>query len=317
MAASLLVLVLVLVHAGCAGSRDVAVAAPEVASPTGFTADDYAAWKQARPWTSREELFQLFSHLIAQEPQRTVRVERETLARIAPQMASLFPLAACEEIDYREGRLRVRFAADQTVSVPRAFGQAALAMSRELVFAVVPLADATPGSLAFTLQEGWLRVEFSWLAKLMGPVYVRDFPIVRLDYRLDADQRASSLTAGNEAAIPRTKLAISSEADAVTVDLLDAGHPRDRDLVITRQGIDFRCLGWKATLNRDRVEINGDAVDKPQLRAALAWVAEQAFSDLEGLFANGFHLDERYRYDLEARAIMGMNFTWDFKPARD
>jgi hypothetical protein len=239
------------------------------------------------------------------------------LERIAPEMTSLFPLAACTGIEYRDRLLRVRFDDDQTISVPKAYGQADLALSREIAFAVEKLADAPPGSLSFALREGSLRVEFSFLAKLFGPPYVRDFPIGRLDYRLDEEKRSACMIAGNAGAEHRRdELALRRDGDELTVDLRDDGHPRDRDIVITRDGIDFRCLGWDARLGEgDEVMMDGEKRVNAALHAGLAELVRKAFADPEALFADGFRLDENYRYDLEARSLVGMSSTWAFGPA--
>lgn len=183
----------------CQGQRPAVVAPAPVAAPAApavLTMAELEAWRASRAWTSQEELLQFFADNDAAFRTRGVVVEASVLARMSTEMHSMFPLAACTRISYQHGGLRIALAGPQHVKVPGGYHQAFLALPARLDFQVAPPTANEP-VWHFHVVDSRVRLEFSWLAKLFGPIYLRDFDVDDLEYRLDRVRHSSTLGVHN------------------------------------------------------------------------------------------------------------------------
>jgi len=168
-----------------------------VAGPQQLSVADVERWQAAAAWRSQEELLQFFAD---QDPafrrRVSVDVDGETLARMGRELTTLFPLTACTGITYRHDTLTISFSAPQRVPVPGAFRQAFLAIPATMTLQVVPPTPAE-ARWRFVVRGDPVVLTFSWLAELVGPDYVRDFPIDALHYQLDEAEHHSALLVEN------------------------------------------------------------------------------------------------------------------------
>jgi len=167
------------------------------AGPQQLSVVDIERWQAAPAWRSQEELLQFFAD---QDPafrrRSSVDVDGETLTRMGRELTTLFPLSACTGITYRQDTLTISFTAPQRVPVPGAFRQACLAIPATLILQVVP-PDPLEQRWRFVVRGDPVVLTFSWLAELVGPDYVRDFPIDALHYQLDEAAHRSALMVEN------------------------------------------------------------------------------------------------------------------------
>jgi len=167
------------------------------AGPEQLGVADVERWRCAQAWHSQEELLQFFAD---QDPafrrRARVDVDGETLARMGGELTTLFPLGSCTGITYRQDTLVISFSAPQRVAVPGAFHQAFLAIPATMTLQVVAPTPAE-ARWRFVVRGAPVLLTFSWLAELVGPDYVRDFPIDALHYQLDEVTHTSSLLVEN------------------------------------------------------------------------------------------------------------------------
>lgn len=185
----LLALAACVLLAGCEGTT----AARQPTPPLAVTAQEFERWKATRTWRSREELLQFFADNDQSLRARGAVLDQPLLARMATELSTMFPMSGCQRIIYDHGLLHLFFAQAQRVRVPGAYHQVFLVLPQQLDFAVAP--PRSPGEpWRFSVERGQVRLEFSWLAKLLGPVFLHDLDVDAFDYRIDREHHHSSLT---------------------------------------------------------------------------------------------------------------------------
>lgn len=271
--AALSPVVLIAILAGC--GQAVRPPAAPAATQDVMTAAELLSWRQAHAWVSREQMLHCFATSILPSG-RPVIITQPLINDLAAQRKGLFPLAACEKIEWRDGLLRLRFVADQTVSLPNTFGQGQMWLSRELAFAVSPAiapaidpaidpatADAAkvqgwshaarpgpalpPHRLTLTLREGTIRISFTWVARLFTPAWMRETRVKALRYHLDEQAQDSALVGIDVRAYPLAQLRVAPTPDRLAIDVNDPDFPNAPDVAITPAGFDLPAIGgaWK------------------------------------------------------------------------
>ncbi len=271
-----------------------------------FTYEDFEKLKGERTFTSQEELLQLFCELYHKDATRGFRLERPTLARMAKQVRTLFPLSACEEISFRNHRLQMIFRENQAVPVSGTFGQVSVSLSKELAFRVDAVPE-DPAALRFQVEAGGLRVNTSWLAKMISP-FASDIQASALTYKLDKAGRSSTAGVEQNRSFPREKVVLTRTASETTVDVVDDDLPDPCDLRFRKGeckvfGVLFRLLG------EDEVETAGEKSKAPAQFKRLHQIIESALTDPDALFKDGLRQDIIASYNFEEKKT---GFQWSF-----
>ncbi len=300
-------LALAAILSGCAQEVR-APAASAVRAQEVMTAAELLTWRQAHAWVSREQMLHCFTTSILPSG-RPVVITQPLINDLAAQRKGLFPLSACEKIEWRDGLLHLRFVADQTVSLPNTFGQGRMWLSRDLAFAVstateseiAPIPgwshEARPGPalpphrLTLTLREGSIRISFTWLARLFAPAWMHETRVKALRYHLDEPNQASALVGIDVRAYPLAQLRVTPAPERLTIDVADPDFPNAPDMEITQAGFALASIGgeWK----------EGQA----------SVLAARALADPGAATAAGIGYRAELAYDLETRRL-GLIRLW-------
>ncbi len=166
--------------------------APDPPPPAVVSVEEFESWRSTTAWRSQEELLQFFVEHNAAYRARGAIVPASVLQHMAAELHSMFPLASCTRLLYADGLLHISLTSNLRVHVPGAYHQAFLSLPQELVFRVTPSPDERH-PWVFHVEASAVRLEFSWLAKLLGPSFLHDLDIEQLDYTLDRSGHHSYL----------------------------------------------------------------------------------------------------------------------------
>ncbi|GDY11556.1 hypothetical protein LBMAG53_04330 [Planctomycetota bacterium] len=261
---------------------------PAAAPPSGrrITAVDINCWCNDPAWKSREQLFHLFVDLLGEVDTPAV-ADPSALAAMRERLTGFFPAQSIIAARVEQRRLHLTFTDDQTISIPNSFALAWVAMSRELVLRLDPL-DLPAGQhgLAFTIESGLVRLEFSWLARLLIGEQAFNMGFDRLEYQVDTIKRTAVLSAKRSCHFPSAQLhANVVGGNRIEVDLEDPDFPGHKELVLTPA-----TGGAGGALFLGKVRIAPPALDRitvPQRpgetaeSALRAWFGEQVPDDLD------------------------------------
>ncbi|MFH0781780.1 MAG: hypothetical protein V2B20_07465 [Pseudomonadota bacterium] len=212
-----------------------------------------------RSFVSGDELFQLLFILYNRERQLRFRMEKMQLSRLAGKITTFFPLAACYMVEVMDGRLILTFDDDQKIAVPNFWYQASLAVAKRLVLRIVEEekvpapsfkpaeAESDPDSKAigFALEDGYLRLHFSFLIKLFDDK-LRDAEVGILVYRINERTKTSRLElvelnspAGNDLQPVAGTTTNRDGHDTVWIDIRHVVFPKTKDIGIADHRIFF------------------------------------------------------------------------------
>lgn len=244
---------------------------------------------EKRTFKSQEELFQLLYILHAREKATGFRLEQETISRLDKRIKTLFPLGECRLIEVRDSRIVFEFAKGQEVAIPHTWRQASLAMPERLVLRIdegpagqvmhnQPVApagkDGPEGrAIRFTVEQGYLRLHFSFLLKFLGGK-MRDAEGSELVYLIDEAKKTSRLQLVELTPLKDGSLKIAKPQKAekrpetLWIDILHPDFPSGQDIGIAEKTVSF--LGTQVELLPDyRIRI-GEG-EPQQNREAWEW----------------------------------------------
>lgn len=261
---------------------------PAANPPAGrrITAVDIERWCTDPAWKSREQLFHLFVDLLGEVDAPAV-ADPSALAAMRERLTGFFPSQSITAARVKNRRLHLTFAGDQTISIPNSFALAWVAMSRDLVMRLDPL-DLPAGQhgLAFTIESGLVRLEFSWLARMLIGEQAFNMGFDRLEYQVDTIKRTAMLSAKRSCHFPPALLhANLVGSNRIEVDLEDPDFPGHKELVLTPA-----TGGTGGALFLGKVRIAPPALDRitvPQRpgdtaeSALRAWFGDQVPDDLD------------------------------------
>lgn len=157
-----------------------------------------------RPFVSQEELLQLF-HILYSRQEKSIRLDKPLMQKLAQTMKSLFPLEACESITMHDNRVHMTFNEPQDIFVPNTWLLASLKISKHLVLRIEEMPQTSPSnsrvnpddndthSVRLIIEEGRLQLDLSFLLRIFGRK-LRDGEGSELIYQINEKKQVSNLS---------------------------------------------------------------------------------------------------------------------------
>lgn len=225
-----------------------------------------------RRFVSQEELFQLLHHLQSRQ-QNMISLDKPVIQKLARTIKSLLPLDACESIILESGTVSIFFNKPQDIYIPNSWHQASLKISKHLVLRIEndQKTDSPHGlsnpvendiqSVRFTIEQGYLQLDFSFLLKIFGNQF-RDGQGSELLYQINEEKHNSSLSLIEVTPLTQHDLSVNKRKlntphrEYSWVDIHHSDFPDTKDIGISDNRISF--LGMDIELHPDDIIRFGD-----------------------------------------------------------